>query len=339
MSHTSSKYYKRWFIVLAPLTGLIITLIFYDNSGNQRSASLLVGIFQSIAITVGLWVGCLNIVGYLWVKFPWEKYPVKHLILEFILITAYTILLSGGIYFLEVYFGFIEPADNIKSSIAITLLITYLITLVHEAIDFYRQWKLNFSKSVKLERDNIEAKYETLKQQINPHFLFNSLNSLANMVEDNKDASAYVQNLSEFLRYILKSRDVELILLREEVHILNKYIALQKSRFGNKLQVEMDIPERFFHYAIPPLVLQMLLENAIKHNIISSKKPLSVSIRASKEQVTISNILQKKTNYNSTGNGLKNIKDRYQFFTANQVVIKEINHNFTVTVPLLIHNL
>ena len=108
------------------------------------------------------------------------------------------------------------PEEDLYLSILITNLITIIITGIHEAVEFYRQWKYNFSKSVRLEKDNIEARYEMLRNQINPHFLFNSLNSLVALVEDNKQAVSYIENLSGFLRYMLKSRDRQVVLLREE---------------------------------------------------------------------------------------------------------------------------
>ena len=154
-----------------------------------------------------------------------------------------------------------------------TILITFFITSIHESIFFYQQWKYNFSKSVRLEKDNIEARYEALRAQINPHFLFNSLNSLTTMVEDNKPVVEYIQNLSDLLRYMLKSGEKELVLLRDEITILNSYISLQQMRFPETLKIKVDVAESFYHFAVPPLVLQMLVENCLKHNIISKDKP------------------------------------------------------------------
>jgi LytS/YehU family sensor histidine kinase len=188
---------------------------------------------------------------------------------------------------------------------------------------------------VRLEKDNIEAKYEALRAQINPHFLFNSLNSLTTMVEDNKPVVDYIQNLSELLRYMLKSGEKELVLLREEVSIMNSYIRLQKMRFPETLNIKVDIPESFYHFAVPPLVLQMLVENSIKHNIISKDKPLIVQIIASGSSISVINNLQRKSGVDSTGQGLINITGRYRFFTTRKVEINETSDKFSVTIPLL----
>jgi LytS/YehU family sensor histidine kinase len=228
-----------------------------------------------------------------------------------------------------------KEIENLYFEIVVTNLITFFITALHEAAFFYKQWKLHFSKSVKLEKDNIEAKYETLKAQVNPHFLFNSLNSLTSIVEDNQHAVNYIQNLSEFLRYVLKSRDKELVPLSDELEILNKYVSLQKSRFNKNLNVIIDINKDLGHFALPPLVLQMLVENCIKHNIISGEKPLFITIEAYSGWIHVENNLQKKNPAESTGNGLRNIVERYRFFTKNDVKILETDSTFKVSVPLL----
>lgn len=340
MDPREQKYNFKWLIVLIPLVGLIIMAVFSKNTDETYSQPTYIMALHTIMITAGLWLGCMAIVDFLWKKFPWEQFPVKHLLWEIPLIFIYTLLFSWGLYHLELALGFIqEPADDIYIEAVITLLITYLITAIHEAAEFYKQWKYNFSRSVRLEKDNIEARYETLKQQINPHFLFNSLNSLTNMVEENPRAVAYIQDLSDFLRYGLKSRDRELVLVRDEVGVLQKYISLQKSRFEENLIIEVIVPESLYHYTVPPLVLQMLVENCIKHNIISKDKPLCIKIRAEKNRIFIENNLQKRNNPESTGNGLRNISDRYRFFTTEDVEVSETKTVFKVSIPLLLTEL
>jgi two-component system LytT family sensor kinase len=292
-------------------------------------------LIHGIFMTAGLWLGVMSIVMYLWRKFPWEQAPLKHLLLELLLILAYTVTFSTILYFLERKYWNVPEVENLGIEIFITILITFLITSIHESIFFYQQWKYNFSKSVRLEKDNIEARYEALRAQINPHFLFNSLNSLTTLVEDKKEAVDYIQNLSELLRYMLKNGEKELVLLRDEISILNRYIKLQEMRFPGTLNIKVDVPESFYHYAVPPLVLQMLLENSIKHNIISIDKPLKIEIIAGNESISVTNILQKKGGVDSTGQGLKNISGRYKFFTTKKVEITQNGEVFKVVIPLL----
>lgn len=332
---TITDYFNKKLFIIIPLVGLLIVGVYLISYGINDYKNSVQYLIHGLVITTGLWLGCMSIVMFLWKKFPWEQAPLYHLILEIILITLYTLAFSSALYFLEKRFWEIHDVENLGMEVLTTILITYLITSVHESVFFYQQWKYNFSKSVRLERDNIEARYEALRAQINPHFLFNSLNSLTTMVEDNKPVVDYIQNLSELLRYMLKSGEKELVLLRDEVAIMNSYIMLQQIRFPETLDIKVDVQETYYHFAVPPLVLQMLVENSIKHNIISKEKPLHVKITASRDYITVVNNMQKKQGVDSTGQGLKNITGRYRFFTTRKVEIIETNEIFSVQIPLL----
>ncbi len=330
------KFGKRINLFLIILIGCLIGGAYLLEFGIGSTREALGRIGYALLMTGGIWIGCMVIVQWLWRKFPWEFYPGKHMVIEIVLITLYTMTYSFMVYLIVVRTGGSgDYYEDLPMQIFATLLITYLITSIHEMVYFYKQWKYHFSKSVRLEKDNIQARYETLKTQVNPHFLFNSLNSLTTLVDDNKDAVQYIQNMSEFLRYMLGSRDKELVLIREEIRVLGKYVSLQQFRFRNTLFVDLQVPERFYHYAIPPLVLQMLVENCIKHNVISKDQPLHVNIRAGGETLTVENNLQKKSGVVSTGQGLKNISERYRLFTSREVKITETSAIFKVAIPLL----
>jgi hypothetical protein len=317
------------------LVGIFLAGIWFIAFGFGSAKEALVGMGHGLIMTAGIWLGCMNIVGWLWKRYPWEFYPAKHLVLEILLITAWTLAYSFTVFLVQSCLNIIEHSESLFFEAFTTLLITYLITAIHEMVYFYQQWKIHFSKSIRLEKDNIQAKYETLKTQINPHFLFNSLNSLATLVEDNDRAIEYIGNLSEFFRYMLGSRDKELVLLREEISLLDRYISLQKSRFTSNLNIEVDVPEKYYHFAIPPLVLQMLVENSIKHNIISKDRPLHVKVWVEGESIFVENNLQRKPGVASTGQGLKNISDRYRLFTSRETEITETSSIFKVGIPLL----
>mgnify|MGYP003611153949 CR=1 FL=1 len=219
--------------------------------------------------------------------------------------------------------------------IVFTVLITFLIVTIHEAIYFYRQWKFNFSKSVSLEKDNIEARYNALKSQVNPHFLFNSLNSLIALLENNRTAEQYVQNLSEYLRYVLLSNEKQEVSLQEELEVVEKFIQLQQLRFNDNLEVTIRIHPESLQRKIPPLALQMLVDNCIKHNIISSNHPLNIEIYDDFHSITVRNNKQLKRTEESTGQGLKNIEGRYRFVSGDAVKISSDKHQFAVTIPLI----
>ena len=329
------NYFNRYLFILIPLVGIIIVGIFLltykvENAGESFHLML-----HGLVMTAGLWLGCMVIVMFLWRRYPWEQAPLKHLFLEIFLILLYTVAFSTILFLLEKKYLELPQMENPGMEIFVTILITFFITSIHESVFFYQQWKYNFSRSVRLEKDNIEARYEALRAQINPHFLFNSLNNLSTMVEENKNAVDYIQNLSELLRYMLKNSEKELVLLRDEITILQKYVSLQQMRFSGALEIKVDVDEKYYHFAVPPLSLQMLVENSLKHNIISRENPLRIEVLAEKESIIVTNDLRKKEGVQSSGQGLKNLTGRYRFFTPRKVEVIETDKIFKVVIPLL----
>jgi LytS/YehU family sensor histidine kinase len=156
------------------------------------------------------------------------------------------------------------------------------------------------------------------------------------LVNDNPVASKYVESISEIMRYMLQSRDKEAVLLRDELKIAHDYVFIQQSRFGDKLKVEFDVSEKFYHFAIAPLSLQMLLENAIKHNVVSKEDPLTIKVFVQENMfLIIENTIKAKLDKDpSTGVGLENIRNRYIHLTGKNVIAKQENGKFVVMLPL-----
>jgi LytS/YehU family sensor histidine kinase len=188
------------------------------------------------------------------------------------------------------------------------------------------------------EKEKIEFHFETLKNQVNPHFLFNSFNTLIGVIEEDKEtAIEYVEKLSDFYRDILVNREKELIPLSKELELLSNYYFLQTKRYKKNLELLVDIPEDKKQHLISPLTLQLLIENAIKHNVISSDRPLVVELFIEEDWVVIRNNLQKKVVHEpSTGVGLANITNRYKLLTDKKVVIEESTEYFTVKIPVIL---
>jgi len=189
-----------------------------------------------------------------------------------------------------------------------------------------------------LQEENIISQFETLKSQINPHFLFNSLNVLSSLIYIDKDkASKFVRQLSKVYRYILDSKDRDLITLEDELPFIESYIFLLKTRFDKNLIVNQDLPVDKQHHKIAPMVLQLLIENAIKHNIISKTKPLTIDISViDNKYLQIKNNLQLKTSTEITSQiGLKNIQKRYEYLCNKKIDIKQTEEYFTVRIPLI----
>ncbi len=184
----------------------------------------------------------------------------------------------------------------------------------------------------------MQSQLDTLRNQVNPHFLFNSLNTLSSIIHDEPDLAVdFVQKLSKVYRYILEIREKDLIQLEDELKCIEAYKFLLKIRFGDNFSYEHNIEKENLKLFLAPLSLQILMENAIKHNIISKKKPLKIKLSMTEEgDLLVQNNLQKKQlAVSSTKMGLQNIKSRYQMLTRKEVQVWEDENSFNVIIPLI----
>lgn len=203
---------------------------------------------------------------------------------------------------------------------------------------YVRLRERNLRKVGRLQRERMMFEYEHLKSQVNPHFLFNSLNTLTSLIEDDKDAALdYTVHLSDLYRNLLLYRDKDMITLKEEWVIVENYIYVQKSRFGDALKLEVNIPDEVMKTGkVMPLALQLLVENAIKHNVVSLSKPLTISIVAEHGYLTIKNPIQEKlSKEDGAGLGLINIRKRYKLLSGKDIVHRRIGDDFVVILPIL----
>jgi ligand-binding sensor domain-containing protein len=193
------------------------------------------------------------------------------------------------------------------------------------------------TKAQLLEKEKVLVMYDSLKQQLNPHFLFNSLTSLSGLIETNQQlASAFLERLSKIYRYILSNRDSELVTIKEELAFVRIYIDLQKTRFKEGLQVSIIIPDELYSFKIAPVALQNLVENAIKHNIIDVDSPLLISIEADKQHIVVKNNLQKKNKVETSNNqGLSNLRSLYAYYSKLPILIETTRTEFIVKIPLI----
>ena len=337
ISQKDSETNKKIMFVGVPIIGILLNYIFGNQEIEYFSIENIVSVFVSIIATAVNWIGCKMIVIFLWNKYPWHIKPLKHVLIEFVLITGLTVNLMWIISF--VFSLFYEPYfsyGEFWSSTFIVVIISLFLTALHEVLFFYRQWKEHFNKSLILEKANIKAEYDSLKNQINPHFLFNSLNTLITYVEENEQATKYIHNLSDFLRYTLDNKNTDIKLLKDELNLVSKYVFLQKSRFKDNLVVKVNISEKYYNYTILPMTLQMLVDNAIKHNVISKAKPLNVNVFIENDTyIVVENNLQRRYDSPSTNQGLQNISSRYSFISEKEIVILENSDKFIVKIPLV----
>ncbi|AEW85410.1 histidine kinase [Flavobacterium columnare] len=235
----------------------------------------------------------------------------------------------------ETFLEFIknEKASNYVVSMVITLIVTLGLYLFHFYKN-YQEYKLTEQKVI---AGTASAKFETLKNQIDPHFLFNSLNVLSSLIEENPEqAQRFTTSLSKIYRYVLEQKDKELVSVEEELSFAKTYMNLLKMRFENSLSFELPIHFNNSDARVVPLSLQLLLENTIKHNVVSEKKPLYIKIFIENNYLVVENNLQKKEVLQKhKGVGLQNIINRYGLISYRKVLIQQTNTYFRVYIPIL----
>lgn len=191
-----------------------------------------------------------------------------------------------------------------------------------------------------LKRENLNARHEALKQQVNPHFLFNSLNTLKSLVKrDAASATDFTGELSSVYRYMLLHQDKKAVTLCDEIEFSKSYVYLLKIRFGEAINTKIDVDKEFLDSLMPPNTLQLLIENAVKHNALSIKKPLFISITNTESFLIVENNFQPKAARTISSNlGLENIRNRYQLLNGKEVIIKQTEDRFQVMLPIITKN-
>lgn len=322
----------RDYIILI-LLGIVMTYtgLSCRNCRDNPEIFWIIASFTSL-IWILLWKGNGYLADFITTKISWIDRPVERFFVGLVTTILYTV---GVMYVVGAIW---EQSFDVEltRSVTISIYITLAISLFMHSRAFLINWREATLEAGRYQKESIAAKYESLKNQVNPHFLFNSLNALTNLVyEDQEKAVQFIKQLSEVYRYVLDTRDKELVSLEEEMKFLHSYLFLQRIRFGDKLRVEVNLNSAGLF--LPPLAIQMLLENAIKHNIVSEDDPLSIQVYQEKDDIVVKNNLQKKTQplEPSSGIGLDNICRRYEVLGQRKVQISEDRAEFTVRLPVI----
>jgi two-component system, LytTR family, sensor kinase len=214
---------------------------------------------------------------------------------------------------------------------------TIQVAAVFEGIYLYRRWQVSFAEAQELKKINLQSQLDSLKTQINPHFLFNNLNSLSSLITiDAQQAELFLDELSSVYRYLLQQNNRDLCPLSDELQFINAYFHLLKTRHGDGIFMETNVETQYLKHLIPPLTLQLLFENAIKHNIISASQPLTIRLYTRDGSLYVENNLQKKrVGVQSNQIGLQNIIMKYKLLARSSVEIHHDDEKFRVAMPLI----
>lgn len=274
-------------------------------------------------------------------KFPWKGYPSYRIFLESvctIIVTPVIVSLFMFILYVQIWKLSLWLPGMIEYNL-FALIFSFLVAVFVNADVLMEEWKRSILKNEVLEKENMKARLGALQAQVSPHFLFNNFNVLSALISvDPGLARKYLEALSEIYRYILNNKNEELVDLSEEVSFIRKYLFLLGIRFNDQINCEISINGGGYS-KIPPATLQILIENAVKHNEISGRRSLDLSIKVTEEGfLEVRNKLQpKNTSVHSTGVGLNNIEQRYHFLSNKPIEIIKGETEFTVKLPLLDH--
>ncbi|MFD2573167.1 sensor histidine kinase [Spirosoma soli] len=369
--------FNRWFrLVGTPLFGLLLYLIIYyiDPQSFNEPSYHGPNAWQTYCIDIctALFGAYLLSESSLWTTrgldwlMPWEKKPMLRFITQFFALVFDSVLTIGVLIWLLILledpnYQFTETDWlSIRQTVVFGSLMALFLNAIHTGAYFFGRWQASMLEAERLKRESVEARYEALKSQLDPHFLFNNLNTLTAIVEESpRQAVDFIENLSLVYRYILQKRNQTLVTLDEELDLANAYLYLLEKRFGDNIRAEITIPAKYRSWRLPPMTLQLLLENAVKHNIVNSSRPLHIRLTVNDPgELIVVNNRQKRLAMQTavhadinlppaddshttappsspSGVGLRNIQNRYRLLGQQPPLVTETDQYFTVQLALL----
>jgi LytS/YehU family sensor histidine kinase len=270
-------------------------------------------------------------------KEPWVLKVSSRIIKQVFLSLVWTSLI--GILFYYLIPSEEEDLDKYSKGFVLTFTFGALFVLIYNSIlfiqSFIANWKVSMLENEKLKREKLKSDYTALQNQLNPHFLFNNLSVLISEIRyESNRAEEFARKMADIYRYVLQSKDKTLVQVREELKFIENYVFLHNIRLGNAVKLEVVLSGEELDESLPPLTLQLLVENALKHNKASEKEPLNIKIFKEDGDLVVSNNLQLKRTTYSTGTGLTNLNERYKLLYGKEVTIENLAEEFRVLLPM-----
>jgi sensor histidine kinase YesM len=318
-----------------PFIALVMHIAFSKAQG--QDIARLDGFFMAFLNTITYWEGLRLIWMNLQQKMPHYSQTKKRIIVLITSVLIYGILATVIIKYTEHFLlGNSCTIEEIINGYFLGLIPTTLVMIVYEAVYFFHSWKEKVIEAETLARTQLVSQLEALKSQLDPHFLFNSLNTLSSLIDENEPAQQYLSRLADVYRYVLLSKDKDTVTLREEMEFVESFLYLAKVRFRQGLEIKKSISEDQLSHKVAPLGVQLLVENALKHNVITQSEPLQIEIAVEDDYLWVKNEIRPKVHFEtSTKLGLKNILERYKILTNRPVEIFNDQIRFEVALPLL----
>ena len=332
------------YFALIPLLAFALNYLLFDERVFTDYRIWLLSFPIIILISLISWY--LHIVAMHWYRL---QYPELNQTPKRLLLVSVTHVLMTSGTFACMFFGYDWlhilgyrlDLDQYKLSVLMALGLTLVATTLWEAEYVWGQWKKSMAEKQTLEQLAIHQEFETLKNQVNPHFLFNCFNTLSSLInEDATKAEAFLNELSKVYRYLLRNNEDGLSTLENELRFIQSYYVLLNTRYGDAIQLQIETDPSYGGYLLPSLSLQLLVENAVKHNVVSKQQPLVIDIfTTAGNKLAVNNNLQcKMVKAPSAGIGLENIRSKYELLNEDGFQVLEDEKNFTVVLPLMWNN-
>jgi sensor histidine kinase YesM len=334
---------KEWFIalLLLPPFALVLNYVLFGN--NYFSAwqpFLLASLITTLVIFI-VYVCCGMIAVVMRNRFPKYSQTFRRILFSLIIYIAMMAAAISVLFWGYDYIGFLGYEINMAKYVWALIVGSFcnlLATSFNEGAAFYERWREVVDEAEQLKKENLRSQLEGLKGQVNPHFLFNSLNSLSSLIsEDPEKAERFLDEMSKVYRYLLRTNEDGLTSLDAEMQFIHSYFHLLKTRYSDGLELEVQINDQYLEHQIPPLTLQMLVENAVKHNMILKNSPLKILIMTTNSgKLVVSNNLQRKDRkVTSNKVGLTNIVNKYRLMKQEEIAVRDDGKEFAVVVPLI----
>lgn len=353
--HLKIRYFSSSYFIMFAATGVVLTLLFHALFPGHRVSyhgSYALHFWMDSLLNTVLIAGLFLLNSLIQRELDrhtgWDKSPLLRLLLQVGLIsfcsTLLIILLVSGyaeliaqLFPVQYVVTQMSESNTFWKSAPILLPVVFMFyQIIYLGAYFFRQWRNSLIETERLQKENLQSQLLALRNQVNPHFLFNSLSSLTSLIaEDTQQAITFVQELSLVYRYVLRIPEGAVSRLEEELTVVKAFISLHQIRFGANLNVSMNISDQYKRWSLPPTALLILFENTVQHNIISSENPLHVSLYSDNDHIIIENNLQRKRSRESSGTGLHNINERYKLLGYAPLQVTENDSVFRVSLPLI----
>jgi len=331
----------KWFAIIGILVlALITSFLFNDSFGKGHWKGDLISYLVSLAFTILNWAFMRSVLLYIRVRYPSFEDSGKRILILFLILVSSVVFINelGNVVLESIFQESYNKAPYSRILIPVVLIST-MIQAIYEAIYYYVRLKKAVRDEEQAKQATTIAQLTALKNQAQPHFFFNTMNTLRDIIDQNskEEAMDFVDQLSDVYRYILDTGNINLIPLKDEIQFARAYLHIQKERFGKNLKINWEIDQNYHSHLIAPMTLQLLLENAIKHNVVSKSYPLTIDILMDKNNLIVSNAIKAKSSVlSATKMGLANIVKRYDLLSMEKPTITNDGIIFKVGIPLII---